>query len=595
MKKFLLCFFILIAIVSFQPAKVLASDSVNLSKLYIYSTINEDGSVSMKELITFDFNGSYNGAYRDISARNTDGIYGVSVALVSKSGSEVPFRYVQSAQNGDKDVFELIKQGDNLYRIKIYTPSRNEKRTFQITYTMKNVATRYRDTGEFFYDYWSSGNEIEIDDLKIHIIIPNKIMNTGDIKAYYHGVLNGKVSVKNESVDYAFQHVSSNELVETRVLFPQEVISKSTNVKNQDKLKGILNEELNYKKQLEAKISRSAFVTKIFNLVSMALGLLFIIILFNVWRRLKYDSHDKYSVYISSDVPEECTPAVAAYLVNRSINSRTLYATILDLWRKGYLSIRKVDAESKKHKADFIMKRNNKKPEELLKHESYFMDWFFNVVGDGETVTLSSIKKTSKHGDFHSKFGIWINEVKDEVKSRNYYDNKASSAGVKLIAISVAAIILSIVAIILKAYLGIFFMLVSVFVLICGIYYCFRRSQYGQSQYEKWIKFKKYIKNTEFTYSGDTGYIEKYIPYAEALDMEKSSMAKLKSVFENTSSNMGWIYYYLIFDSMNLDKHEQFSYYMYNSFNTGSSGSSGTGSYGGGSSGSSGGGGAGGF
>ncbi|MCH3963328.1 MAG: DUF2207 domain-containing protein [Clostridium sp.] len=594
MKKFLLCFFVLIAIVFFLPAKALASDSVNLSKFYIYSTINEDGSVSMKELITFDFDGSYNGAYRDISTRNTDGIYGVNVALVSKSASEVPFRHVESAENGDKDVFELIKQDDDLYRIKIYTPSRNEKRTFQITYTMKNVATRYKDTGEFFYDYWSSGNETEIDDLKIHVVIP-KVMETGDIKAYYHGVLNGRVSVKNESVDYAFQHVGSNELVETRVLFPQEAISKSANVKNEDKLKDILNEEFNYKKQLEAKMARSALVAKIFNAVSTALGLLFIIIVFNVWRRLKYDSRDEYSVYVPFDIPEECTPAVAAYLVNGSVNGRTLYATILDLWRKDYLSIRKVETESKKHKADFIMTKNNKNLEGLLKHEIYFMAWLFETIGDGETVALSSIRKASENGGFDSKFGDWTYKIKDEAKSRNYYDKRANSAGVKLIAISIAAIIFSIVAIVLKAYLGVFSMLVSVFVLICGIYYCFRRSQYGKSQYEKWIKFRNYIKNTEFTYNEDTGYIEKYIPYAEALNMEKNSMGKLKSVFENTSPNMGWIYYYLIFDSMNLDEHEQFSYYMYNSFNTGSSGDSGTGSYGGGSSGSSGGGGAGGF
>lgn len=591
MKKILLCLFVLIAAISFHTTTALASGSVDLSRFNIYSTINEDGSVYMKEFITFDFDGDYNGAYRDISTRNTGGVYNVKVSLVSQNGTEVPFKNVQSAKKGDNGVFELIKQDDDLYRIKIYVPSRDQKRNFKITYTMKNVATRYKDTGEFFYDYWSSGNKTKIDNLKIHIAIP-KITNSENIKAYFHGMSGGKTSVKKGEVEYSIPHVDSDELVETRVVFPKNAILKSVKSKDQYKLKDILNEELNYKKKIEKKAERRVNITKLFNVGGIVLGLIFSMITVVTRKKFKKRPNYKYSTYVPLDVPEECTPAVAAYLVNGSVNGRTLYASILDLWRRGYLNVQKTEYED-----DFVIVRGNKNYEGLLNHEVYIMNWFFNTVGNGKFVNLKTITKSSKNGNFSEKFYKWVRKVTDEARKRNYYDRKASSLCIKISIASLIVVVLSIIAIVLGAKFGIFSMAASIVSLIYGLSYCSRKTEHGQIQYEKWIKFKDYIRNKHFDYNCDTEYMEKYIPYAEALNMESTSMEKLKSAFQDTSSDIGWIYYYVMFDSMSLGGHHRFSYYMYNAFDSGTSGSGnpGSGSYSGGSSGSSGGGGAGGF
>ena len=596
MKKFLLCFFVIFTIISINPLNVSASDEVDLSKFNIETTIKEDGSIDMVEFITYNFSGKYNGAYRDVSIKNTDGMYNVKVSYVSKSGQETPFRKVNTAENGDDNVFQILKQDTDLYRIKIYSPSKDEEKTFKITYTMKNVATKYKDTGEFFYEYWSDYNETEIDNLKIHINIPD-IAEDNNIKAYYHAVSSGNASVKNGSVDYSFPHVNSKELVETRVLFPASSIPLSSKIRNENALSRILKEEADYREKQQQKIAHAIMIKKIFNYVSMILGLLFIIFMFPVWRKFRNNPQDIYSTYSPPELPEECTPAVASYMVKRTVDGRTTYATILDLWRKGYLTIEKTEFENSKDKVDFSIKKVKKAAQELLKHERYFISWLFDTLGDGETVTTSAIKKSNESSSFYYDFQKWSKLVEEEVKSRNYYDKKANSAGRWLILFSVIGIIVSIVSLAFRAYFGIFSLLVSIFVMICGIYYCIKRSPYGQSQYNKWIKFKNYIKNSDFTYDASTDYIESYIPYAEALNMERNNMSKLRSSFHNPSQNMGWIYYYLLFDSMNLNKSEQFNYYIYDSFGTGSSGSSSSisGSSSSGSSGSSGGGGAGGF
>ena len=106
MKKFLICFFVLILTISLVPIKALASDGVDLSKLNIETKIAQDGSINMEELITYDFKDKYNGAYRDISTKNTDGLYNLNVLLISKNGQEIPFKKVTDAKDGDTGVFE---------------------------------------------------------------------------------------------------------------------------------------------------------------------------------------------------------------------------------------------------------------------------------------------------------------------------------------------------------------------------------------------------------------------------------------------------------------------------------------------------------
>lgn len=596
MKKFLLCFCVLVFTFSIHSLKVLAADRISLSQFKVETTLKEDGSIDMKELLTYNFQDKYNGAYREISTKNTDGIYNIEVCFLSKDGKEIPLKEVSNAKNGDNNVFEVLKENSTLYRIKIYSPSNNEEKTFKITYTMKNVAVKYKDTGEFFYTYWSDYNETEINNFKIHINLPDNIENQ-NIKAYYHGISEGNMSIENGNVYYNFPKVNSKELVETRVLFSAELIPMSTNIRDENGLNRILGEEADYKEKQQQKIARAALMKKIFNSAAVVLGVISIIAIFIVWRGFRNNSQEIYSIYSPPEIPEECTPAVAAYLLTSTVNGRTIYATILDLWRRGYLNIEKIDAENHKDKGDFLIEKVREIDSTLLKHEKYFMKWIFETMGNGISVSTLTVKELSSKTSFYHAFQEWINLIREEIKARNYYDKKAVTKGIALIIAASVFIVISIISIVFQAYFGIFSLIVSIFMLIYGIACCVKKTPYGQSKYKNWIKFKKYIKDVDFNYNAnmDRDYVEKYIPYAEALNMNKNSMIKLKNAFSNPSPNMGWIYYYLLFDNINLRENERFNHYIYSSFGTGSSGSYDVSSGGASGGSSAGGGGAGGF
>ncbi|WP_406541356.1 DUF2207 domain-containing protein [Clostridium ljungdahlii] len=126
-KKFLISTFILLFAISIHSFKAYASSGVDLSMFNVNTSIKEDGSIDVEEIITYNFKDNYNGAYRDISTIRTKGIKSLKVSLISHDGSEVPFKESSKVKNGDNGVFEILSKGTNLYGIKIYCPSKMKR------------------------------------------------------------------------------------------------------------------------------------------------------------------------------------------------------------------------------------------------------------------------------------------------------------------------------------------------------------------------------------------------------------------------------------------------------------------------------------
>lgn len=72
------------------------------------------------------------------------------------------------------------------------------------------------------------------------------------------------------------------------------------------------------------------------------------------------------------NIPEDYTPAVAALLLGLNFDSNIFFATVLDLFRKGYLRIKdkneKIDISKNKN---FIIYKIRDEDLSLLEHERY--------------------------------------------------------------------------------------------------------------------------------------------------------------------------------------------------------------------------------
>lgn len=580
--------------------KSMAEESLSIPNWLVESELLENGDLTIKENITFRFNEDFNGVFRDISLDKTSGIQNIKISEISGNG-EVQYKRVKDAKKGDYGVF-IVSEDSDQNIVQIFSPSSDEEKTFRLSYTIKNVAIKYNDIGELYYKFLGSENETPIDKFTVEIKLPKDDVDN-KVKIFAHGPLNGQVNRKTNNIIYMeVDNVPEDTFIEGRILFPTEFIPNSTNIVDKNNYSSILNEEESFQKQIEKKAARNAALKSLFENISIAVAAVEMILFILLLNRFKREK-DIYRAIKANVIPEDCTPAVASYLITMTVGSNTIMATILDLFRKGFIEVDDGQEYSEKRKKlkDFTITKIKEVDNTLLSHEKHFMNWLFNKIGDGRAATTRDIENYSKNheSEFQSSYYDWQKRIKEDAINKGYYDKSTKKFGTFLIILSSITLILSFIALGFENLLGLIPFATSIMLLIYGIALHSRKSDYGYSQYKKWLEFKKHMKVSKNLKIIDdfTKYpIDISLIYALSLGVNKEIIRKfnIDNIHNNNQvhyQNNGWIYWYFIFAH---DKNNSFSRSINKSFASNSSSGSG-GGFSGGGGGGAGGGGAGGF
>ena len=569
-----------------------AEEDLNITDWVVDAFLMENGDLRISEDITFEFNDEFNGIFRDIVLDKTSGISDITVAMVSDSN--IPdYSLVTKAKNGDKGVFTLEEKNNKLI-IKVYSPSEDERKTFRISYIVNNVAVKYNDTGELYYKFLGKENETPIESFIVNIHLPYKD-NTGKVKVYAHGPLNGKIEkIKNDQYQLEVKNVRTKTFIEGRLLFPTEFITASANIKKLDRYQEVIDEENAFLTKLEQNRQRKEATRRLLNKITIVLGsisvLVFAIVLYQCRRNINREILNREF----RDIPEDCTPAVASYITGVFIGSNMIFATILDLFRKGYLRISGEDEAFDALKNDnYVIHKTRAEDISLVGHERYFMHWLFHEIGNGEDVSTNDIKYYTKHSSqkYLESQGIWRKKVKAEADRLGYYDHSKTGKGSFLVILSIIIIVLGVVTAICGSIYALLSFALGITLLIYGICLFYRLSDKGYLQYKKWISFKKYMKNHRSDLSKEDVLDSLDPTLIYALSLNVISKQRLAYARNDEYAMNSWVFWYIIFAS---DSDNSFRRSINNSFSVSDSSSSG-GGFSSGGGGGAGGGGAGGF
>ncbi|WP_249168641.1 DUF2207 domain-containing protein [Alkaliphilus sp. B6464] len=575
-------------------------ESLGITQWLVESNILENGDLSIVEDITFKFSGKYNGVFREIVLENTSGIEGIRVVENSKD-KVLEYKKVEDAKKGDSNVF-LAKEKNNSVILQIFSPSKNEEKTFRIIYTIKNIGKKYNDIGELYYKFLGTENDTPIDFFSVNIKLPEKDVNH-KVKIFAHGPLNGEINkISDNTINLQVEDVPKDTFIEGRILFPREFIFASQNIVDKDAYSNIMNEEARLQEEIEEnrikREARGALFAKIAAIVSAIEVVIFTLLAIKTRRLTDIQQERKYL-----DVPEDCTPAIATYITSNTISGNTIIATILDLYRKGYVRIEDGDEFKKKQDVlkDFTITKVREEDDKLMSHERYFIGWLINDMGDGQTVTTKDIENYSKtNGSIFTKHYLeWQRRIKKDVITKGYFDNSTKKFGLPLVLLFPISLIISIVTLVYESAFGFVLLGTSVLILIQGIVLLSRKSDYGYEQYRKWLEFKKYMKKLKKDDSTDD--LAKYpkdisLIYGLALGIDNDILNKFNIETNYGESTFpygyGWMYWYFI---LNNDKSNVFNKSINNSFSSVTPPVGGGGGFTGGGGGGAGGGGAGGF
>ncbi|NLN42510.1 MAG: DUF2207 domain-containing protein [Clostridiales bacterium] len=562
--QYLLVFILLLVSLGFPSLNVTADDrSYNISNYRVTIHIQPNGDAHIKEEITYDFYGDFNGVLRDIDMDRTDGIDGLRVFVEQ----DQELREFQQSQRQGENVYELDQEG-NLVKLKVYEPSSNEEKTFIYEYTLVNVAERYNDIGVFNRKVIDSNWQVPIGNIYITIIIPEGA-NKEELKVFAHGPLTGVSKIVDEKT-FAFEvpEVMPGTFVETLVIFPPQLIPQAKRVYDETKLPSILEneqklaeeanrererarEEMRRLEELERKrLEREARLKSIRDKIWPVFT---IILLAGVYSWIAFiskysrDAKPEFQGDYYRELPGDYTPAVMTYLLTKGrIDSKDIMATIMDLVRKKKITINRIQREKglvfkKTEEVYEISKIDGAELNNLYPHESFLISWFIDKLGDGRSLILDDLKdmlkKRSRAIEFHEDYEDFQSLVREQGEAQGFFTKNDLSGSGKYVLIALALLVAgAAIAVLLKAASGVFMFILGIVILITMliVYNIKKRTRYGIEQTAMWTAFKRFLLHFSNMDKAEIPSIviwEHYLVYAISLGVAKEVIEQLPQVF----------------------------------------------------------------
>jgi uncharacterized membrane protein len=499
----------LLLLLSVAPASA-EERSFEIGEVNIHAIIDSNGNMQITEKDTYRFNGSFNGILIDLNSTGSDGIEDFKAYEVSEGGN-TPLEFEQS---GD---------GASL-QYKVYSTSVDTTKVFQISYMVKNVVQVYADTAELYWKFFDVTNANELGKVKIAIELPKGVTKE-EITTFGHGPLDGSIHVDDDSrILFQVDSLPAGQMLEARVLFPTDTVLGSKKISDEEMLDKILEEERNWKASdanLESSNDYTVPGALLLLLANLAVG-------FTIYIRYRKQPKSDWKGDYYRDLPSDASPAFVSFLLDSRIEPRDLMATLLDFVRRKYITMSKErSAKIGDGKHDYSFKWTKKDTSKLLPHETMLLEWFFKEIGKNDRVSYSEIiSEASLRQDFPGKWGEWKQHVEDTVIEHKYMRKNSGIYRWVILAF-------------LVQFFGFMFLASEdwSWLLFCSIPLPFfkpkryQRTTLGQTEYEKWKAFGRFLRAYSRIEKRDAMEIhlwDHYFVYAIPLGAAKKMIKDMK-------------------------------------------------------------------
>ena len=179
------------------PATPALAKSYWMANADVTVVVNDDGSLSVTELLTFDFSGEYSGSYRDIPLRP-----GESIEIISVGDEQGSYRIGGCTSLGCLSPAGSygVEQHHDFVRVVWHHDSRSELRTFQLVYQMRGLATVYDDVVDVNIQVWGDQWAVGLNRLTARMMIPGGA-SEGEVLVWGHPVgVNGSTSLGDDRI-----------------------------------------------------------------------------------------------------------------------------------------------------------------------------------------------------------------------------------------------------------------------------------------------------------------------------------------------------------------------------------------------------------
>jgi len=383
-----------------------------ISSFDVTASISPDRTVLVQEAIKYDFlQAERHGIERVIPIRSerNGGTYGLRLTVQDVARDARAEPYTQSTANGSL----TLRIGNPKQTI-------SGSHVYSIRYATDRAINFFPDHDEL---YWNvTGNEwyMPIEQASFSIQLPDGVDMSAVSSACYMG---------------AFGSTESDCVI---VQLPGNVIKFSTRrvLESGEGLTIVLGVP---KGVIRAPTTTELFLQIVSDNKVLVLPLLAFIVMFSLWWRRGRDPK-RATVIPEYGPPEKLSPALCgAMLTEGAVPARTITATIVDLARRGYLTI---DIEQTKgffglgHGLKYTFIKHKKDMEADAELTDYEKNLFSGLFTAGETVKLDDLQKNA----FYSSVSSFRKHVQQVVDARKMFvANPTAIRGAYLVAAFVCA------------------------------------------------------------------------------------------------------------------------------------------------------------
>ncbi|MDX6582427.1 MAG: hypothetical protein QOI10_1611 [Solirubrobacterales bacterium] len=349
-----------------------------------------DGSLLVTENLKFNYDGHFEGSYRDIVLRHGERITDVTLSQDGRN-----FRPGGNTTLGSHDTAGLFgtERFGGTFRIVWHYSAADEQRTTTISYRVVDGVVAYDDVLDIGWAVWGDQWDFDLDHLTADFT--NPALDPADplYRVWGHSDQAEGTTTRGDGVaSLSADDVEQGHAVEFRVTMPRDPAQDYPAARHVDAdgLPKILADEQAIADDINAPwnqfklyVSHHAFLVSL-GIAAVAWLLSLLLILLARERRTDVPEY-------LPEPPDDATPALAYGIAHEGEDStNTVLATLLDLVDRGYYETS--EATTDDEKLDLSLKQKADRPAgELTDYEQDVLA-FFDQLLDGRQVAMSAMK-----------------------------------------------------------------------------------------------------------------------------------------------------------------------------------------------------------
>ena len=515
--------------------------------------VRSNGLLHVHEAITYDFDSSPNGVYRDIPLKSGQSVENLEV-------------YVDGAYAE----YQIIPQGSG-ERIKVYLYTDSSKShklssdsviTVHYVYDMPKAVKIYNDIGELQYKVWGEEWDEDLENLQSTITFPDDEELQFWINPYFS---NAKARWAEDHLKIHSDFVGDGKYVEARALIPLSEFDSDAeyaqhiNKNGKDEIIKIQDDD---KKSQEGFKSLFSILNKVLVVLCFIPGLIY----------LKFGREPKttYDAIYEHEPPTDDPPAYVNGMIGSglkdvgSLNQEAFQATIMDLINRGKMGVSS-EEDTEFTKTTFLTIKDTSG---LKRFEADVINILKRYELNGK-ISLSymqdCLRGESEARYFQGRFESWKENFENEYFSEDSFSRLFDKKGNDYLNyFAFLLIILGVIAFIASIFfdfavtgstifVGVLLVIVGVVCLMLPSGIAGKYTDEGKLYEEKWMKFKKYLQDYSLIKEHPPESIviwNKYLVYATALGVADEVYKAMKmEVYSGSDdyyrTNDLYMFYYL--------------------------------------------------